>query len=237
MSRKRLAVVTGAARGIGRSIAQRLVRDRFEVIGIDLSFDESDVGVAQVTGDVGAESTWAELVERFAVSDRKVYALVNNAYLLIAKPAHETTPSEWARQMSVNLDALHLSVRALVPHMAQKASIVNVSSIHALVGIAGHPAYAAAKGASLSFSRQLAVEYGPHIRVNAVVPGPIWTAAWDRLDEEAREKVARGTAMGRLGEPVEVANAVSFLISDESSYITGATLLVDGGYTAVKSEG
>lgn len=236
MSGERVAIVSGAARGIGRAIADRLVSDGYRVIGLDLSFDDRPSDRDSVIGDVGLEETWADLVATHDLVGRGVDLLVNNAYLLIAKPIHELTAEEWSRQMAVNLDAIYLSARHLVPCMAEGSSIVNVSSVHAVIGVSGYPAYAAAKGASLALSRQMAIEYGPRIRVNAVMPGPILTAAWDRIPPEAHRSTASGTAMKRLGTPREVAAAVAFLASDDATYITGTSLLVDGGYAALKSE-
>jgi NAD(P)-dependent dehydrogenase (short-subunit alcohol dehydrogenase family) len=112
---------------------------------------------------------------------------------------------------------------------------VLVSSVHAHRGIPGHPAYAASKGALLSLCGQLAVEYGPDVRVNAVLPGPILTAAWDRVPQADRASSVAETAARRFGTPEEVAAAVAFLAADEASYITGSSLLVDGGWSVTKA--
>jgi len=107
--------------------------------------------------------------------------------------------------------------------------------VHALVGLPGHAAYAAAKGGLVALARQLAVEYGPALRVNTVLPGPILTPAWDRVSEADRARSLAETVAGRFGTPAEVAAAVAFLASPEAAFITGASLVVDGGWTAVKS--
>ncbi len=137
--------------------------------------------------------------------------------------------------MSVNLTAVYFAVRAFVEDLrAVRGSFVATSSVHALFGLPGYPAYAAAKGGMCALVRQLAVEYGPEVRFNSVLPGPILTETWDGVPEDDLELSARATALTRLGRPEEVAAAVAFLASEEASYVTGTSLTVDGGWTVKK---
>jgi glucose 1-dehydrogenase len=127
-------------------------------------------------------------------------------------------------------------VRAVLPILQQaRGAVVMTASVHALFGLPGHPAYAAAKGGLISLTRQLAVEYAPVVRFNAVLPGPIMTPAWDRVDEAGRRQSVAATPAGRFGDPAEVAAAISFLGSPDASFITGQQLVVDGGWSAMKS--
>jgi NAD(P)-dependent dehydrogenase (short-subunit alcohol dehydrogenase family) len=112
---------------------------------------------------------------------------------------------------------------------------VFTSSVHANFGLPDHPAYAAAKGALVSLAQQLAVEYAPEVRVNALLPGPILTPAWDRTDEADRALSVAATPAGRLGRPEEVAAAIAFLASADASFISGASLVVDGGWSVAKA--
>lgn len=128
--------------------------------------------------------------------------LVSNAYTVDVTAAHEMSVASWERQLSVNLTGAFLGFRAVLPDLReQRGAVVLTSSVHAHKGIPGHPAYAASKGALLSLCGQLAVEYGPEVRVNAVLPGPILTAAWDRVSEEDRDKSVIETAAQRFGTP------------------------------------
>ncbi|WP_406339461.1 SDR family NAD(P)-dependent oxidoreductase [Streptomyces sp. NBC_00649] len=241
----RTALVTGAASGIGAATAARLAEEGAAVVLADIA-EERGRAVAEritkdggratfVAADVAAEDDWARLVDA-ARTYGPVNVLVSNAFTVDVTPAHEMSLLSWRRQLDVNLTGSFLGFRAVLPDLREcHGSVVLTSSVHAHRGIPGHPAYAAAKGALLSLCGQLAVEYGPEVRVNAVVPGPILTGAWDRVPEEDRERSVAETAARRFGTPEEVAAAIAFLAAEEASYITGTSLVVDGGWSVVKA--
>ncbi|MEU6850863.1 SDR family NAD(P)-dependent oxidoreductase [Actinacidiphila alni] len=242
---EKVAVVTGAGSGIGASTAERLAAEGAAVVLADIAADRAE-GVAagireqggravSVRADVADPADWERIVA-VAHAYGPVGVLVSNAYTVEVAPAHEMSLDSWERQLAVNLTGGFLGFRTLLPDLrTARGTAVLTSSVHAHKGIPGHPAYAAAKGALLSLSGQLAVEYGPDVRVNAVLPGPILTAAWDRVAEEDRARSVAETAARRFGRPEEVAAAIAFLASDEASYITGSSLLVDGGWSVTKA--
>lgn len=240
----RTAIVSGAAAGIGAACARRLAADGAAVLLTDVRPAEEvaerirdDGGRAQaLVADVADEDAWTRAARLAREKFGPVGVLVSNAYTVEVAPADATSRASWDRQLAVSLTGAFLGVRACLADLRDTGgSVVIISSVHALVGLPGHPAYAAAKGGLVALGRQLAVEYGPLVRVNTVLPGPIRTAAWDRVAEADQERSIAETVARRFGAPDEVAAAVAFLASPDASYITGTSLVVDGGWSAVKS--
>jgi NAD(P)-dependent dehydrogenase (short-subunit alcohol dehydrogenase family) len=235
-----VALVTGAGSGIGAATAKLFAEEGATVVLADIDLTSVQAARESLDGnhvavqlDVASPEAWQRAIREFEPVVGMPDILVNNAYQLTVAAVDTLAPDDWRRQIEVNLGAVYYSSHALVPSLREKRGcIVNVGSVHSMVGFPGHPAYAAAKGGVVSLTTQLAVEYGPDIRVNAVLPGSILTKTWDDVSEADRAANAELIPLLRIGEPREVAAAIAFLASADASFITGTTLLVDGGLLA-----
>jgi 3-oxoacyl-[acyl-carrier protein] reductase len=217
-----LAVVTGAAGGLGSAIAARLAADGFDVRGVD-----------RADGDLTTEAGVAAAFE--GVGNARV--LVHCAGITAGTPAHETTLSDWHRVLDTNLTSAFLCARAVLPGMmaAGRGVIVTIGSIHARAHFPALPAYAASKAGLAAFTRQLAVDYARH-GIRAVTVSPAWVRTPDtetRLTDP--NDVARLAETQRLGTPDDVAAAVSFVVSDGAALLTGTELVLDGGAGAAQT--
>lgn len=242
----KVAVVTGAASGIGRSIAQNMVRAGARVVGVDRNTEGVREAVSQLDGEVLAlgvdlteDDAPARIVDAAVERFGSVDVLVNCAGIFPSTPALEISRGEWDRVFGVNLRAPFLCSREMARWAVSNGragSIVNVASSAGVVARPGVAHYCASKAALIMLTKALAVEWAEHgIRVNAVAPGLVETPGVVELTsteqgrEEHRRKIAR-IPLARPGEPQEIAEAVLYLTS--ASYVTGETLFVDGGYSA-----
>jgi NAD(P)-dependent dehydrogenase (short-subunit alcohol dehydrogenase family) len=232
----KVAIVTGAGRGIGRSIAETFAREGAVVIATSQSahHDFAD-GIEYVQQEVAEEKGWQDLVKRVIAKHGRVDVLVNNAGIVTYHPVHELSLKDWDRVVAVNQTAVFLGMREVVPHMLKQGggSIINISSIWGNVGVGGAHSYHATKGAVRNMSKNAAIAYATkNIRVNSLHPGFIETPLTDAQAPEMNAWVVSMTPMGRPGKPEEVAQGAVFLASDESSFMTGSELVIDGGYLA-----
>lgn len=241
-----VALVTGASSGIGAATAERLAAEGASVLLADIA-ERSGREVAEgiraqgnraafMALDVSSDDDWEAARHRVHELFGPLDVLCSNAFVHRNAAAHELSRQAWDAGLAVNLTPLFLGVRTFLEDLrARRGSVIAVSSVHAHFGLPGRPGYAAAKGGLTALVRQLAVEYGSAgIRVNAILPGPILTPAWDAIDDADRRASAAATALDRLGDPAEVAAAVAFLASADASYVTGAELVVDGGWSVRK---
>lgn len=238
----KVAIITGAARGQGAAEADLFVREGATVVLTDI-LDAEGEGVADKLGaratyeslDVGDEHAWQRVVDACVDQHGQVDILVNNAGLVSLAPIEETTVDSFQRQVRVNQLGVFLGIRTVAgPMRARNAgSIVNTSSAGGFKGAPNHIAYVGTKFAVRGLSRVAAIELAPsNVRVNSIHPGVIDTEMIADMAVELREMFAQMTPLGRLGRPKEVAQLALFLASDDSSYITGAEVTVDGGALA-----
>ena len=238
------AVVTGASRGIGRAIAKELARKGANVI---INYARSEDEAASLAEEIRAETGKSSLLVQFDVSKEeevesgfeKIFAstgnveiLVNNAGIAVDGLLVRTKSEDWDRTMGVNLSGVFYCSKAVTkPMMKQRyGRIINVSSVIGLMGNGGQTAYSASKAAIFGFTKSLAKELGGRgITVNAVAPGYIETDMTKDIKEEAQKQLLSQIPLGRLGSAEDVANAVFFLSSPQSGYITGEILSVNGG--------
>jgi NAD(P)-dependent dehydrogenase (short-subunit alcohol dehydrogenase family) len=243
----KVVVITGAAGGIGREAALLFSEEGARVCIADVSAEQGEQTASEcrdaffqqvdVADPKSARALYAATAERYGGID----VLYNNAGIMPADDASilETEPDAWERVHAVNARGVYLCCKFGIPHLLERGSgsVINVASFVALVGAAtSQIAYTASKGAVLSMTRELAVEFARRgIRVNALCPGPVETPLLMRLFEESPDAYERRRVhlpMGRLAQAREIAQGALFLASDDSSYVTGATFLVDGGLTA-----
>ncbi len=245
----RVALITGALSGIGSACALRFAQEGAAVAGIDIR-DEGDdrwreacqIAPAHsfAKADVRDDERIGEVVRDVRKELGSVDVLVNSAGTPGGGPVHEIEPAEFERVIGINLTGTFIACRhALRVMLAQeRGSIVNIASIEGLQGCEGGSSYNASKGGVVLLTRSMAMDYARKgIRVNAVCPGfietPMFDAVWSMGGlEEVRERIRDAHQVGRFGKPEEIANAALFLASDESSFITGQALPVDGGFTA-----
>ena len=247
---QQIVIGTGAGAGIGWGIAMLVAREGATVVVAEIDA-ESGARCAEeirtgggtsafVQTDVADAASADAMVATTLQTFGRIDALVNNAGIEIEEETTAFSTDDWQRVLEINLGGVFLCSRACLPAMREQGgAIVNIASVHALFGFSGAAAYDASKGGIVAMTRSLAVENGPHgIRVNAICPGYIDTPLWDKAlaaypDPEKLERLTRENhPLRRRGRPKDVAQAARFLLSDESSWITGTTLVVDGGMGA-----
>lgn len=246
----RVAIVTGSGMGIGKGIAQVFADEGAKLVLAEVNSEAGDAAAAElseagvevlfVPTDVSNEESVQAMVDRTLDAFGGVDVLVNNAGVGVYLSVLDTSSEDWDRCLDVNLKGVFLCSKYAIPHMQARGggSIVNIASVHAVATVAGVAPYAASKGGVVALTRNMAIDYGPAIRVNAICPGwvltPLIQGIFDSYDDPAAQQklIEERQVMKRIGRPEDIGFAALYLSSDEASFVTGATLFVDGGLTA-----
>ena len=240
----RVAIITGAASGIGRATAQRFAQDGAAVVIADINRSGGEAvaeaisaagGKASfVNADVSQASDLQAMIDAAVQTYGRLDILHNNAFRNEAGAAADISAEDWQATLDVTLTAVWQASKLAIPHLLKSPAgvILNTASVHSIVGLAGNAAYQAAKGGVLSLTRALALELAPKVRVVAILPGSIETPSTQAVPADEHRHFVSQVPLARMGQPEEIADVTAFLASDEASYITGAGIAVDGGYTA-----
>ena len=240
----KVAIITGAGRGIGKAIAIRFAEEGAKVVVDDVNDDIGTSTFSAIT-DMGGDALFvnadvADAIEADTLISKTVNAygtvdiLVNNAIC----STEDVLNNNWEANLSVALQGTSYCSNAVIPIMQKRGggSIVNIASVNGLIGLQGIHAYSAAKGGVIALTRSLAVAHGKdNIRVNCICPGTVQTEVWEPMIERnpnILDEITPWYPLGRIGTPVDIANAALFLASDEASFATGAVFVIDGGLTA-----
>jgi len=247
----KVAIITGGGVGMGRASVLRFLEEGAKVVVADINEEtltetvrlgkQISENVIGVKTDLTKEPEVKRLVEETLAAFGTVDVLFNNAGLNHAALLHETTLEDWEKVFSVNVRSMFLTCKYVLPVMMEhkKGSVINTASPGALVGLRGISAYCASKGAVPALTRSIAIDYAPYnIRANFLCPGVILTEMTEKIiqskpnPDEFREWYRTARPLGRFGEPEEIANAAVYLASDETAFMTGASIVADGGFTA-----
>jgi len=243
--KNKIAIVTGSGRGIGKSTVLELAKEGAKVVVSDIDIKECQnvcdeikkIGsdAIAVKCDISKKSDVDAMIKKTMQKFQKIDILINNAGVVLMKPFVEMTEKDWDFVLDINLKGVFLCTNAVVKQMIKQKSgkIISVASIAGEVGFMNTSAYCASKAGIINLTRELALELSPHnINVNAIAPGVIATKMTEDMlkDKKTKEVLLASTPLGRVGQPEEIGKAVVFLASDDSNFITGHTLVVDGGW-------
>ena len=223
----KVVIITGAARGQGRAEVELFAQEGAHVIAGDV-LDHDGLHL-----DVTSPESWAAAVESAIDRFGRIDVLLNNAGIRAVAPVHEMPLGDFQHVLDINLIGPLLGIQAVVPHMPRGGSIINVSSLNGLAANVNTSAYTTSKFALRGLTKSAALDLGPlGIRVNAILPGVIRTPMVSYIVDDYEERLAAGLPLGRIGEPMDVAAAALFLASDDSSWVSGLDLTIDGGQMA-----